>query len=104
MSYFVSLRSREIGVRLALGAEPRAITRMTLEEALRLAAWGGAIGGIGAVITSKIVQSGMYGVKGLDFAYLAGSFVLLGLTMLVASAIPARRASRVDPISVLRQE
>jgi predicted permease len=104
MSYFVSLRSREIGVRLALGAEPRAITRMTLEEALRLAAWGGAIGGIGAVITSKIVQSGMHGVEGLDFAYLAGSFVLLGLTMLVASAIPARRASRVDPISVLRQE
>jgi predicted permease len=104
MSYFVSLRSREIGVRLALGAEPRAITRMTLEEALRLAAWGGAIGGIGAVITSKIIQSGMHGVEGLDFAYLAGSFVLLGLTMLVASAIPARRASRVDPVSVLRQE
>lgn len=104
MSYFVSLRSQEIGVRLALGAEPRAIMRMTLDEALRLAAWGGGVGGIGAVITSKIVQSGMHGVKGLDFTYLAGSFLLLGLTLLLASAVPARRASRVDPITVLRQE
>ncbi|MEX2660916.1 MAG: ABC transporter permease [Vicinamibacterales bacterium] len=104
MSYFVSLRSREIGVRLALGADPRAITRMTLAEALRLAAWGGAAGGIGAVITSKVVQSGMHGVEGLDPAALAGSFLLLGLTMLVASAVPAYRAARVDPITVLRQE
>jgi predicted permease len=104
MSYFVSLRSREIGVRLALGAEPRAIMRMTLAEALRLAAWGGAVGGIGAVITSKVVQSGMHGVEGLDLPYLAGSFLLLGTTMLLASVIPARRASRVEPISVLRQE
>ena len=78
--------------------------RMTLDEALRLAAWGGGVGGIGAVITSKIVQSGMHGVEGLNFTYLAGSFLLLGLTMLLASAVPARRASRVDPITVLRQE
>jgi predicted permease len=104
MSYFVSLRSREIGVRLALGAAPRTITRMTLGEALRLAVWGGTVGGIGAVITSKVVQSGMHGVEGLDPAALAGSFLLLGLTMLVASAVPAWRAARVDPITVLRQE
>ena len=104
MSYFVSLRSREIGVRVALGAEPGAIMRMTLGEALRLAAWGGAIGGLGAVVTSKVVQSGMHGVQGLDMTYLAGSFLLLGATMLLASVIPARRASRVDPITVLRQE
>jgi predicted permease len=104
MSYFVSLRSREIGVRLALGAAPRTITRMTLGEALRLAIWGGAVGGIGAVITSKVVQSGMHGVEGLDPAALAGSFLLLGLTMLVAGAVPAYRAARVDPLTVLRQE
>ncbi len=104
MSYFVSLRSREIGVRLALGAEPGAVMRMTLHESLRLAAWGGAVGAIGAVITSKIVQSGMHGAQGLNPTYFAGSFLLLAVTMLLASAIPARRASRVDPIMVLRQE
>lgn len=104
MSYFVSLRSREIGVRLALGAAPRAIRRMTLNEALRLAAWGGFVGGTGAVITSKLVQSGMHGVEGLDLTYLAGSFLLLGMTMLLASVIPAHRASRVDPMTVLRQD
>lgn len=104
MSYFVSLRSREIGVRLALGAEPIAVMRMTLHESLRLAAWGGAVGGIGAVITSKIVQSGMHGVEGLNLTYFAGSFLMLAVTMLLASVIPARRAARVDPITVLRQE
>jgi ABC-type antimicrobial peptide transport system permease subunit len=46
----------------------------------------------------------MFGVKGLDLAYLAGSFLLLGTAMLLASAVPAYRASRVDPITVLRQE
>ena len=104
MSYFVGLRSREIGVRLALGADARAITRMTLNEALRLAAWGGATGGLGAVITSKIVESGMHGVAGLHAGYLAASFGLLGITMLLASVVPALRAARVDPISALRQE
>jgi len=104
MSYFVSFRSREIGVRLALGADPASVLRMTLREAMRLAAWGAVIGGSAALVASKILQAGMYGVKGLDLTYLAGSFLLLGTAMLLASAVPAYRASRVDPITVLRQE
>jgi putative ABC transport system permease protein len=104
MSYFVSFRSREIGVRLALGADPASVLRMTLREAMRLAVLGAIIGGVAALVTSKMVQSGMYGVKGLDLPYLAGSFLLLAAAMLVASAVPAYRASRVDPITVLRQE
>jgi predicted permease len=104
MSYFVSFRSREIGVRLALGADPASVLRMTMGEAMRLAVWGAIIGGAAALVASKIVQAGMFGVKGLDLPYLAGSFLLLGTAMLIASAVPAYRASRVDPISVLRQE
>ena len=104
MSYFVSLRGREIGIRLALGADPPSIMGMTVSEAMRLAGWGGAAGGIGAVITSKFVQSGMHGVQGLDLTYLTGSFALLAVTMACASLIPALRASRVDPMTVLRQE
>jgi predicted permease len=104
MSYVVSLRSREIGVRLALGAAPDAILRMTLRESLTLAGAGTAIGTIGALVTSKIVQSQMHGVQGLDPISFSGSIVVLSAAMLVASAIPARRATRVDPITVLRQE
>ncbi len=104
MSYFVSFRSREIGVRLALGADPASVLRMTLGEAMRLAVWGAIIGGSAALVASKVVQAGMFGVRGLDLTYLAGSFLLLGTAMLLASAVPAYRASRVDPITVLRQE
>jgi putative ABC transport system permease protein len=104
MSYVVSLRTREIGVRLALGAAPDAILRMTLRESLTLAGAGTAIGTIGALVTSKIVQSQMHGVQGLDPISFSGSIVVLSAAMLAASAIPARRATRVDPITVLRQE
>ena len=55
-------------------------------------------------MTSKIVQADLHGVQGLDLTYLAGSFLLLAATMVLASAIPARRAARVDPITVLRRE
>jgi hypothetical protein len=104
MSYVVSLRSREIGVRLALGAAPDAILRLTLREALTLASVGTGIGTIGALLASKIVQSQMHGVRGLDSMSFAGSIVVLGAAMLMASIVPAHRATRVDPITVLRQE
>ena len=104
MSYLVSLRSREIGVRLAMGAAPGTILRMTLREAFVLAMAGTAIGTIGALATSKIVQSQMHGVKGLDPVLFAASIAALAGAMVVAGAIPARRATRVDPIAVLRQE
>jgi putative ABC transport system permease protein len=80
------------------------VLRMTLAEAMRLAAWGAVIGGGAALVTSKIVQAGMFGVKGLNLTYLTGSLLMLVTAMLLASAVPAYRASRVDPITVLRQE
>jgi predicted permease len=104
MAYFVSLRAKEIGIRLALGAAPSAILRMTLSEALRLAAWGAAVGAVGAYITSKLVQSEMRGVPSLDPALFAAAFALLGTALVAASLLPARRAARVDPIVTLRQE
>jgi putative ABC transport system permease protein len=104
MSYFVSLRRKEFGIRLALGAAPSALLHMTLREALRLAAWGAAIGSACAFVASKLVQAGMPGVPALNVPMFAGAFTVLATALVVASVIPARRAARVDPIAALRQE
>ena len=104
MSYLVSMRAKELGIRIALGAAPSAILTMTLREALRLAGTGAAIGGFGALIVSKLLQSGMYGVKALNLPMFAAVLLILTAAVVVASVIPARRAARVDPIAALRQE
>ena len=103
-SFIVSLRQREIGVRMALGAEPAAVLRMVLRQAMRLALWGSAIGAVIAIIAGAIVTANLYGTPSIDpLMFLASAGILL-LAMLAAGVIPARRAARVDPIVVLRQE
>jgi putative ABC transport system permease protein len=103
-SFIVSLRQREIGVRMALGAEPAAVLRMVLRQAMRLSLWGSAIGGAIAIVAGAIVTANLYGTPSIDpLMFLASAGILL-LAMLAAGVIPARRAARVDPIVVLRQE
>ena len=103
-SFIVSLRQREIGVRMALGADPAAVTRMMLRQAMRLALWGSGIGGLIALVAGAIVTANVYGTPSIDPLMFLGSAAILLLAMLAAGFIPARRAARVDPIVVLRQE
>jgi len=104
ISYMVAERTREIGIRLALGATRRNILRDVLGQGLRLAAAGAAIGLVGALIVSHGMAGLLYGVKPTDPLTFAGVAVLLLLVALLASYLPARRAVRVEPLLALRQE
>jgi len=98
----VRQRSSEIGVRMALGATAADVRRLVLAEALRLAAAGAAIGLGGALAASRVVRSLLFGVHPLDPASLLGAALLLVGASALAAWLPARRATRVDPATVLR--
>jgi predicted permease len=104
MAYVVSLRQREIGVRLALGAEPEGIVRWLLGHGARLAVLGLGLGVAAALASTRVIGSLLYGVGTLDVLTFAAVAVLLAGAALAASWLPARRARRVDPIVALRQD
>jgi len=104
ISYMVAERTREIGIRLALGATRRNILREVLYQGLTLAIAGAAVGMIGAVIVSRLMEGLLYGVKPTDPLTFAGVALLLLLVAFLATYIPARRALAVDPMVALRYE
>jgi predicted permease len=104
LSYNVTRRAREIGVRMALGAEPGAVRRMFIWQGTRVTLIGVIVGALAAVGVTKYVQTLLYGVQRLDIAAFAGMSAVMLVVALVASYIPARRASRVDPLIALRGE
>jgi ABC-type antimicrobial peptide transport system permease subunit len=91
-------------VRLALGAVPWEIGRLVLRDGLALAAWGGAIGVALAVWLGRTIEAQLYGVEPLDAISLGAAFSLLTLIAIVAALVPARWATRVDPVEALRVE
>jgi predicted permease len=101
-SYVVGTRSREIAIRMAVGAEPRTILTMILAQTMRVALLGLLIGGAAAVAVSRLIQAGYHGIQALDGLAFGGSAILFVAAMLLASAIPAVRASRVDPVTSLK--
>jgi predicted permease len=104
LSYVVAERTREIGVRMALGARANQVRRMVVAQGGRVVAGGVAVGIVAAYWTTKLLGNLLFGVAPLDvvtFLAMSGSMVLVGL---VASYLPARRASNVDPIESLRSE
>jgi len=104
VSYTVAQRSREIGVRLALGAPPRGIVRAVLGQGVRLAAVGVALGSIGAYMAAGVLRTILFETEPTDAGtFLAIAAILMGVAA-VASLAPARRASRVDPLIALRSE
>jgi putative ABC transport system permease protein len=104
LSYAVVQRSREIGIRVALGAHPRDVLRMVLGQAARLAALGVVAGLAGAIALSRAIASLLFQLSPTDPATLGTMAALLAAVALVASYLPARRATRVDPLVALRSE
>ncbi len=104
MAYTVARRTREIGVRIALGAAAGDVYRLVMTEALRLVAAGVAIGLAGAWALSRFAASQLYGVSPNDPAATAAAAIALAGAGLLASYLPARRAARVDPVRALRCE
>jgi putative ABC transport system permease protein len=104
ISYLVTERTHEIGIRIALGAEKSSILRMVLRQGLRLALAGAAIGLLGALIVARLMTNLLFGIRPTDPATFLGVALLLLLVALAACYIPARRAIRVDPILALRHE
>jgi len=104
VAYAVSRRTREIGVRIALGATSVEVLKMVLNDALRIAIAGIVIGTAGAWVAARALAELLYGVAPTDPAsFLLASAGLVGLTLL-ASYIPARRAARINPITALRAD
>ena len=104
IAYSVARRTGEIGVRMALGAVPADVLRLILSGAVRLAAAGIAVGLAAALAGGKLVESQLFGIKAADPLICAGATVLLGLVALVAAAVPAWRAARIDPVVALKYE
>lgn len=103
VSYSVAERTREMGVRLALGANPDAVMRMVLATGVKLATVGVVVGLGLAVWLTRLVTSQLFGVTGTDPLTLAGSAAALFAVVLLATFVPARRATRIDPIAALRE-
>ncbi|MGB7284107.1 MAG: ABC transporter permease [Candidatus Acidiferrum sp.] len=104
LAYLVAQRTREIGIRVALGSTRANILKMVLREGLQLVVLGLVLGIIGAIALQKAIASEIYGVRPLDPLVLGSVMAVLALVALAACAVPARRAMRVDPIVALRSE
>ena len=104
MSYAVNLRSREMGIRLALGARPAEVRRMVVADGMKQALVGVVVGAAGAAWLTRMMASMLFGVSPGDPATLALASAVLLATAALACYLPARRATRVDPLIVLRAE
>ena len=102
VSYTVAQRTQEIGVRMAVGARPSQVLRLVLGQGLGLALRALAVGLLGAFGLARALSGLLFGIDPLDPVTFAGGALLLGLTAILASYLPARRATRVDPLGALR--
>jgi len=104
LSYTTQIRTREFGIRLALGAAPRDLLRMVLLQGLRTSALGLALGLLGALLAVQKISALLFGVQPTDGITFGGIALLMLVVALLASAVPARRAARVQPVRALRYE
>ena len=104
ISYSVSQRQNEIGIRMALGASPATVRQLILGETVRLAGIGVAIGFVGALVATRLARSLLYGVTATDPVTFGGMIAVLGCVALLAGYLPALRAGRIEPVTLLRSE
>ena len=102
MSYAVAQRTREIGIRMTLGAEQRDVLRLILRQSVRPVLVGVALGLAGSAAVSQVLSSLLFGVSPLDPVVFGAVALFLAGVALLASYVPARRAARVDPMTALR--
>jgi len=103
LSYLVSRRSQEIGIRMALGAGRHEVLSMVLRQGLALAGAGLLLGAVGAVAAGRLMRTLLFNVSPIDPATLVTVTIVMGLVALAACVVPALRATRVDPLTTLRQ-
>jgi putative ABC transport system permease protein len=104
LAYLVTLRTRELGIRVALGAGSSDVLRLVVGQGLRMTGLGIGIGLAGALLLTRLMQSLVFGISTSDPATFAAVVVTLALVALLASYVPARRATKVDPMQALRTE
>jgi putative ABC transport system permease protein len=104
LAFAVTQRTREIGVRMALGAQPAAVLRSIVAGAMVYVAWAVGIGLPLTWVTGRTLKGFLFGVEPLDWVSLGGACVVLGLAAVAAAYLPARRAAGIDPIAALRYE
>jgi putative ABC transport system permease protein len=104
LSFAIASRTREIGIRLALGASVRTVFNMVLRDGLTLVVIGAAVGVLGALAAGQMLAGFLYGVSPADLATFVAVSAILGAVAVVACAIPARRAMRMDPMAALRYQ
>jgi len=104
VAYYVGLRTREIGVHMALGAEPRDVLELVVRQGMRLSLAGVLFGLVAALGVSRVLSGMLFGIRPTDPITYIGVALVLTATMLLACYLPARRATKVDPMVALRHE
>jgi ABC-type antimicrobial peptide transport system permease subunit len=104
ISYSVAQRRNEIGVRMALGAQGRDVLKLVVGQGMRLVVFGVGLGLVGALALTRVMSGLLFGVVATDLPTFAANALLLTAVSLVACYIPARRATRFDPLTALRHE
>jgi ABC-type antimicrobial peptide transport system permease subunit len=104
MSYMVTTRTREIGVRLALGARPARVLRMVLGHALRMVVIGIMVGLPFALLSSRLIDSMVFGVTPTDTLTIGGAIAVLAVVGAASAALPARRAATLNPVTAIHVE